>query len=149
MVESLNRQRVLNFLEVFYTGDVEGALSRCSDDVEFFSNAPVDLLPHMGHHRGKAELREMWKTVHTRYYDMRHEVRAIVAEADKVAVDLRVFFKKSLNNRIVQFDLAAFYTLRGGRITHIREILDTYDLVQQVLERDIGAELTGRKPDEV
>ena len=33
MVESLNRQRVLNFLEVFYTGDVEGALSRCSDDI--------------------------------------------------------------------------------------------------------------------
>ena len=117
MVESLNRQRVLNFLDVFYSGDVEGALSRCSDDIEFFSNAPVDLLPHMGHHRGKAELREMCRTVHTRYYDMRHEVRAIVAEGDKVAVDLRLFFKKSLNNRIVQFDLAAFYTLRDGRIT--------------------------------
>ena len=149
MVESLNRQRVLNFLDVFYSGDVEGALSRCSDDVEFVSNAPVDLLPHMGHHRGKAELREMWKTVHTRYYDMRYEVRTIVAEDDRVAVDLRLFFKKSLNNRIVQFDLAAFYTLREGRITHIREIIDTFDLVQQVLEQDVAALLTGRKPDEV
>ena len=149
MVESLNRQRVLNFLEVFYSGDTEGALARCSDDVAFFSNAPVDLLPHMGHHRGKAEMREMWRTIHTRYYDMRHEVRAIVAEADKVAVDLRLFFKKSLNNRIVQFDLAAFYTLREGRITHIREIIDTFDLVQQVLERDVAALLTGEKPDGV
>jgi ketosteroid isomerase-like protein len=149
MVESLNRQRVLNFLDVFYSGDVEGALSRCSDDVEFFSNAPVDLLPHMGHHRGRAELREMWKTVHTRYYDMRHEVRTIVAEDDRVAVDLRLFFKKSLNNRIVQFDLAAFYRLRDGRISHIREIIDTFDLVQQVLERDVAALLTGEKPDGV
>ena len=148
MVESLNRQRVLNFLEVFYSGDTEGALARCSDDVEFFSNAPVDILPHMGRHSGKADMREMWKTIHTRYYDMRHEVRAIVAEDDKVAVDLRVFFKKSLNNRIVQFDLAAFYTLREGRITHMREIIDTFDLVQQVLERDVAALLTGKKPDE-
>ena len=148
MVESLNRQRVLNFLELFYAGDVEGALSRCSDDVEFFSNAPVDLLPHMGHHRGKAEVREMWKTVHTRYYDMRHEVRAIIAEDDKVAVDLRVFFRKSLNKRIVQFDLAAFYRLREGRISHIREIIDTFDLVQQVLERDIAAALAGKKSGE-
>jgi uncharacterized protein len=148
MVESLNRQRVLNFLDVFYTGDIEGALARCSDDVEFFSNAPVDILPHMGRHSGRAELREMWKMIHTRYYDMRHEVRAIVAEDDKVAVDLRLFFKKSLNNRIVQFDLAAFYTLRDGRIAHIREIIDTFDLVQQVLEQDVAALLT-RKPDEV
>jgi ketosteroid isomerase-like protein len=146
MVENLNRQRVLNFLEVFYSADIESALSRCSDDIEFFSNAPVDLLPHMGHHRGKAELREMWKTVHTRYYDMRHEVRAIIAEVDKVAVDLRLFFKKSLNNRIVQFDLAAFYTLRESRICHIREIIDTFDLVQQVLERDLAAAIAVTRP---
>jgi uncharacterized protein len=148
MVESLNRQRVLNFLEVFYSGDVEGALARCSDDVEFFSNSPVDILPHMGRHSGKPEMREMWKMIHTRYYDMRHEVRAIVAEDDRIAVDLRVFFKKSLNNRIVQFDLAAFYRLRDGRIAQIREIIDTFDLVQQVLEKDVAAILTGRKPDE-
>jgi uncharacterized protein len=149
MVENLNRQRVLNFLDVFYAGDIEGALSRCSDDVEFFSNAPVDLLPHMGHHRGRAEVREMWRTIHTRYYDMRREVRAIVAEGDKVAVDLRLFFKKNLNNRIVQFDLAAFYTLHDGRISHIREIIDTFDLVQQVLDRDLAAALAVTRPDEL
>jgi hypothetical protein len=148
MVESLNRQRVPSFLDVFYSRDTEGALARCSDDVEFFSNAPVDILPHMGRHVGKAEMREMWKTVHTRYYEMRHEVRTIVTEDDRVAVDLRVFFRKSLNKRIVQFDLAAFYRLRDGRIVQIREIIDTFDLVQQVLERDIAALLTGRKPDE-
>jgi ketosteroid isomerase-like protein len=142
MVESLNRQRVLNFLDVFYSGDTEGALARCSDDMEFFSNAPVDLLPHMGRHSGKAEVREMWKTVHTRYYDMRYEVPILVADATRVAASIRVFFRKSLNNRIVQFDLAAFYTLRDGRITHIREIIDTFDLVQQVLELDVAALLT-------
>jgi len=146
MAENLNRQRVLNFLDVFYSGDIEGALSRCSDDVEFFSNAPVDLLPHMGHHRGKAELREMWKTVHTRYYDMRYELPIVVADAERVAANIRAFFKKSLNNRIVQFDLAAFYTLRDGRITHIREIIDTFDLVQQVLERDLAAAISVTRP---
>lgn len=144
MVESLNRQRVLNFLDVFYSGDIEGALARCSDDIAFFSNAPVDILPHMGHHSGKAEVRQMWQTVHSRYSEMRHEVPIVVAEADKVAANIRVFFRKITNDRIVQFDLAAFYTLRDGRIWRIREIMDTYDLVQQVLERDIAAVLTGK-----
>jgi uncharacterized protein len=148
MVGNLNRTRVLKFLETFYSGDIEGALARCSDDIEFFANAPTDILVHLGHHTGKDGVRKMWQTVHARYCEMRYDVAIIVADGDKVAANIRVFFRKSGNQRVVQFDLAAFYTLRAGRITHIREILDTYDLVQQVLERDIGAELTRRKPDE-
>jgi hypothetical protein len=144
MVEHLNRQRVLNFLEAFYAGDVEGALARCSDDVEFFSNAPVDILPHMGYHRGKDEVRGMWQTVHQRYSSLRYEVPILVADDQRVAANIRLFFEKRSNKRVVQFDIAAFYTLRDGRIVQIREIMDTFDLVQQVLERDIGALLTGR-----
>ncbi len=144
MVENLNRQRVLKFLETFYSGDTEGALARCSDDVELFANAPTDILPHMGHHKGKDDVRKTWQTIHSRYSSMRYDVPIVVAEGDKVATNIRVFFRKASNQRIVQFDLAAFYTLKDGRITHIREILDTFDLVQQVLERDISAELLGK-----
>jgi ketosteroid isomerase-like protein len=143
MIRNPNRQRVQNFLATYASGDVEGALACCSDDVEFTANAPIDILPHMGRHRGKAELRAMWQTVRTRYSGMRYEMPIVVAEGDTVAVLLRAFFRKSSNDRIVQFDLAAFYRLRGGLITHIREVLDSFDLVQQVLERDVGALLTG------
>jgi uncharacterized protein len=141
MVENLQRQRVLNFLDAFYAGDIEGALARCSDDVDFLANAPVDILPHMGRRHGKDEVRQMWRTVHARYSNMRYEVPIIVAEGDKVAVIIRVFFRKRSNERIVQFDLAAFYTFRDGRIAEIREIIDTFDLVQQVLERDVSTVL--------
>jgi ketosteroid isomerase-like protein len=144
MVETLNRQRVLNFLDVFYAGDIEGALARCSDDVELFAPAPIDVLPHMGRRRGKDEVRKMWQTVHARYSDLRHDVRDIIVEGDRVAMDVRAFFKKRSNGRTVQFDIAVFITLREGRIVRMREILDTFDLVQQVLERDL---LTG-KPDD-
>ena len=143
MVEGLHRQRVLNFLDVFYAGDIEGALSRCTDDVDFFANAPIDILPHMGHHSGKAELRTMWQTVHARYSNMRYDVPIVVAERDKVAANIRVYFRKSSNDRVVQFDIAAFYTFRDGLIAEIREIMDTFDLVQQVLERDVIADPAG------
>ena len=143
---SFNRQRVLKFLKTFYAGDIEGALAFLSDDVEFFANAPTDILPHMGLHKGKDEVRRMWQTIAGRYSSMRYEVPIIVAEDDKVAANIRVFFEKRRNRRIVQFDLAAFYTFQDGRISHIREILDTFDVVQQVLERDLGAEFGGSKP---
>ena len=145
MAEDLHRQRVLNFLDAFYSGDIEGALARCSDDVDFIANAPIDILPHMGHRHGKAEVREMWQTIHGRY----SQVPIIVAEGDKVATNIRVFFRKRSNNRIVQFDIAAFYTVRDGRIAEIREIIDTFDLVQQLLERDVAADLTDKKSHEI
>jgi hypothetical protein len=145
MPENLSRQRVLNFLDTLYSGDVEGALAHCSDDIVFTANAPVDILPHMGSHHGKAGIRKMWETVHSRYSGTRYEVRTIVAEGDKVAVLLRVFFRKRANDRMVQFDLADFYKLRDGRITEIRELLDSFDLVQQVLERDVAEALTGER----
>jgi ketosteroid isomerase-like protein len=103
----------------------------------------------MGHHRGRAEVGKMWRTIHGRYSSMRYEVPMMVAEGDKVAASIRVFFRKRSNDRIVQFDIAVFYTLRDGRIAQIREIMDTFDLVQQVLERDVGAVLAETKPGKV
>ena len=147
MTADLHRQRLLNFLDVYYAGDIEGALARCTDDVEFVANAPVDLLPHMGHRRGTEAMREMWTTVHARYSEMRCEVPILVAEGDRVAANIRAFFRKRSNQRMVQFDIAAFYTFRDGRIAQIREIIDTFDMVEQVLERDVSAILRNDKPE--
>jgi ketosteroid isomerase-like protein len=139
MVENLNRQRVLNFIDIYYSGDVEGALARCTDDIEMIVPAPMDVLPHMGIRRGKDAVRKTWQTVHSRYSSLRNEVRDVVVEGDRVAVSLRAFLKKRHNGRTVQFDNAVFFRLRDGRVSHIREIMDTFDLVQQVLERDLLA----------
>jgi ketosteroid isomerase-like protein len=75
-------------------------------------------------------------------------VPIIVAEGDKVAVLIRLFLRKRNNNRMVQFDIAVFYTLRDGRVAQIREVMDTFDVVEQVLERDLSAVLTGKLPGE-
>jgi ketosteroid isomerase-like protein len=143
MVENLNRQRVLHLLEMFCAGDIDGALAHCSETVELIAPAPIDIFPHMGTHRGKDDIRKTWRTIHGRYSHLRQDVRDIVADGDKVAVNLRSYFTKRESGRIVQFDIAVFYTFRDGRIIRIREIIDTFDLVQQVLERDVGALLTG------
>jgi ketosteroid isomerase-like protein len=100
----------------------------------------------MGRRQGKAEVGEMWRIIFARYSNMRYQVATIVTEGDKVAVNVRVFFHKRDNDRTIQFDIAMFYTLRGGRIAEIREIIDTFDLVQQVLERDVAEALAKTEP---
>ena len=147
MMKELHRRRVVELIDAFYAGDIERALTLCSDDIEFFSNAPVDILPHLGHHHGKDDVRQMWKTVHQRYSSMRYELPFIAVEDDRVAVQLRAYFDKRRNGRIVQFDIAIFFTLCDGKIARIREIIDTFDLIEQVVERDV-AELIAGKPGE-
>src|SRR5689334_22830968 len=112
---ALNRQRVLNLLDTYYAGDIEGTLARCTDDIELFAPAPVDLLPHMGQHRGKDNLRKAWQVIQGRYSSMRHEVRTILAEDDQVAAHVRVYLTKRESGRIVQYDNAMFFRLREGR----------------------------------
>ena len=138
MIEHINKQRVRKLLEAHAAGDFDAVLAYCSDDIEHFASAPIDIFPHLGGHRGKAEVRQMWEAARSRYVDIRHEIRTMICERDQVAADLRIFLRKRDNDRIVQYDLAAFYTLRDGRVTRIREIMDTYDLVQQVLECDLS-----------
>jgi len=144
MPENLNRQRILTLLDTFYARDIEGALARCTDDIEYVAPAPIDILPHMGPHHGKDDVRRQWQTVLDRYSGLRHEVRSIIADGEEVAVYLRVFLTKRSNGRIVQFDNAMFFTLRDGLVANIRQVIDTFDLIQQVLERDLSALLVGK-----
>lgn len=138
-----NRACVEKFLSAFYSGDVETALTCLDDDIDFLAYAPVDILPHLGHRRGKSAVREMWGTVHNRYSHMRYDVPFIAEEGDSAAVIIRVYFRKSQNARVVQMDIADFYRFRNGRILQIRQFMDSFDVAQQVLERDLGTFLTG------
>jgi uncharacterized protein len=146
MTEQLNRQRVLRLLESYSAGDFDAALLHCSDDITHLASAPIDIFPHLGPRQGKADVRKMWEAARLRYSGMRHEVKTMVAEGDQVAVDLRVFLRKCANDRIVQYDVAVFYTVHDGRVSRIREIMDTFDLVQQVLECDLSSLLVACQP---
>ena len=142
-VEKLNRQRVVHLLDAFARGDIEAALACCTDDVDFLTHAPIDVLPHMVPRHGKAELRVLWQTIWERYSEVRYKAPVIVAERDEVATYMHTYFRKRSNDRVVQFDMAVFYSFRGGLVAQIREIIDSYDLVQQVLEREIGPLIVG------
>jgi ketosteroid isomerase-like protein len=131
------RATILGFLEAFYSGDIARALELCTDDIDFIAYAPVELLPHLGQRRGKQELAETWKTLHTRYSEMRYELPHFVAEDDRAACIIRIFFRKNRRDRVLQTDIADFYTLRDGRIAQIRQFMDSFNVVEQVLERDV------------
>ena len=131
------REHVLGFLNAIYARDVAKALTFLDDEFDFVGHVPVEIFPHLGARHGKSEIAETLTAVQKRYAAMHHEVLFVAADGDRVATIIRVHLRKRANDRMIEFLSADFYTLRNGLIIEQREFLDSFDLVQQVLEREV------------
>jgi uncharacterized protein len=137
MVDDPQRQCVLNFLDAFYSGDVEAATACCDEELDSITHAPIDLFPHLGQKHGRAWVGEAIRTQQKRYSSRKCEVKFIAVEDDKVATMQMLSLRKHNDDRVVHLDTAEFFTLRAGRIFIHRSFFDTFDLVQQLLGRDL------------
>jgi ketosteroid isomerase-like protein len=137
MVGELNRQRVLNFFDAFYSGEIEAALACCDDEYDCITHAPIELFPHLGHKHGKNWIAEAIRTQQTRYSSRKYAIIFMSVDGAKVATLQHLSLRKRNDNRVMQFDVANFFTLRGGRILQQRTFFDSFDLVQQLLGQDL------------
>jgi ketosteroid isomerase-like protein len=137
MDERQTRQRVLDYLAAFYAGDLKRTMDCFDDEIDIITYAPVELFPHLGHKHGKAWVPEALQTQKKRYLSRKYEIKFMAVEGDKAAAMLRLLMEKRNDRRIVQFDVAEFYTLRNGRIAEYRSFFDSFDLVQQLLGQDL------------
>src|ERR1700737_915483 len=115
MVEDLHRQRVLNFLDAFYSGDTEAALACCDDDFDSITHAPIELFPHLGHKHGKDWVAEAIRTQQKRYSSRKYEIKFLAVDDAKVATIQYLSLCKRNDDRVVHLEVAEFFALRGGR----------------------------------
>ena len=137
MTEDLHRQRVLNFLDAFYSGDTEAALACCDDELDSIAHAPIELFPHLGHKHGKKWVAEAIWTQQKRYSSRKYEIKFMAVDGDKVATIQQIVLRKRNDDRVVQIEAAEFYTLRDGRILVHRSFFDSFDFLQQLLGQDL------------
>lgn len=137
MVEDLHRQRVLNFLDAFYSGDTEAALACCDDEFDSITHAPVELFPHLGHKHGKDWVAELIRTQQKRYSSRKYEIIFLAVDGARVATIQQISLRKRNDDRVVHLEVAEFFTLHGGRIQIHRSFFDSFDFVQQLLGQDL------------
>lgn len=132
------REIVTDALNAIYSRDAAGAATFYHDDVDYIGYAPIEFFPGMGAKRGRIDLMSAVASLHERYSSMRHEIEFMAAEGDTVATLLRVHLQKQGNARIVQFHVANFFRLKDGLIVQQRQFIDSFDVLQQVMEVDLG-----------
>jgi ketosteroid isomerase-like protein len=137
MTDDSNKQCVLRFLDAYYSGDAATATACCDEELDSITYAPIEMFPHLGHKHGRAWVAEAIRTQQKRYTDRKYELKFLAVDGDKVAAIEFVSLRKRNDDRVVHLEVAEFYTLSAGRILVHRSFFDSFNLVQQLLGRDL------------
>ena len=122
-----NVQTVKDFFAAIGRGDKEGLLALIAEDIEWI--IPGEDWPLAGTHRGHAGLADLLQTA-SKSMETSTEPREFVAQGDRVLV---VGFAKGriiATHKTFEDDWVFAITVRNGKLTNIREYIDTQALAR-------------------
>ena len=122
-----NVQTVKDFFAAIGRGDREGLLTLVSEDIEW--TIPGKDWPLAGTHRGHAGLADLLQTA-SKSIETSTEPREFVAQGDRVLVVGFAKGKIKATNKTFEDHFVFAITVRDGRLTSIREYIDTQALAR-------------------
>src|SRR6266581_3299439 len=133
-----NAQIVKNFLAALGRRDKQGLLALSAEDIEWI--IPGEDWPLAGTHRGHAGLENLLRKANETVATSFPEPPEFVAQGDRVLVVGSASGRIKATNRTFEDDWVFAITVRNGKLTNIREYIDTQALAR-ASEMDAG-----RKP---
>jgi uncharacterized protein len=123
-----NVQIVKDAYAAFGRGDIQGLLALFAEDVEWIT--PGEGLPVAGTYRGLAKVAGFFQKVSEMFEISFFEPREFVAQGDRVLVLGFDRGKVKATNRAFEGDWAVAFTVQNGKVTSVREYLDTLALAR-------------------
>ena len=122
-----NVQTVKDFFAAIGRGDKEGLLALVAEDIEWI--IPGEDWPLAGTHRGHAGLTSLLQKV-SEAVETSTEPREFVAQGDRVLVVGFATGRIKATNRTFEDHWVFAITVRDGKVTNIREYIDTQALAR-------------------
>jgi ketosteroid isomerase-like protein len=122
-----NVQTVKDFFAAAGRGDKEGLLALVAEDIEWI--IPGEDWPLAGTHRGHAGLTSLLQKV-SEAVETSTEPREFVAQGDRVLVVGFATGRIKATNRTFEDHWVFAITVRDGKVTNIREYIDTQALAR-------------------
>ena len=114
--------------------DLKGVID---DEVEWSIYGPIDMFPFLGSRRGKAAVIEVVRQIAENVRVHRFDRETIMLGVDSAASMIRYSLTALDSNKPISLRVAHFAQFRDGRLSSLRVLLDTFDLVEQALGRPI------------
>ena len=122
-----NIQVVKDFFAAIGSGDKESLLALVAEDIAWI--VPGEDWPLAGTHRGHAGLADLLETA-SKSIETSTEPREFIAQGDRVFVVGFARGKIKATNKTFEDDWVFAITVRDGRLTNIREYVDTQALAR-------------------
>ena len=103
------------------------------DDVEWAIYGPIDMFPFLGARRGKAAVLEVLRQIADNVRVHRFERETVLLGVDSAASMLRYSLTVLDSNKPISLRVAHFAQFKAGRLSSIRVLIDSFDLVEQAL----------------
>ena len=107
------------------------------DDIDWAVYGPIDMFPFFGARRGKAAVLEVIRQIADNIRVHRFDRESMMLGTETAAAMMRYSLTMLDANKPISLRLAHFAQFKDGRLSHIRVLVDTFDLVEQVLGRPI------------
>src|SRR5882757_6198837 len=121
-------QIVKDFFAAMGSGNEQGLLALSADDIEWI--IPGEGWPLAGTHRGHAGLTDLLRKASETLETSYPKPFEFVAQGDRVLVVGFATGKIKATNKTFEDDWIFAITVRDGRLTHIREYVDTQALAR-------------------
>jgi ketosteroid isomerase-like protein len=107
------------------------------EDVDWAIYGPIDMFPFLGARRGKLAVLDVIKQIAENFRVHRFDRETVMLGVDSASSMLRYSLTALDTNKPISLRIAHFAQFKAGRLASIRVLIDTFDLVEQVLGRNI------------
>ncbi|AMN38470.1 nuclear transport factor 2 family protein [Rhodoplanes sp. Z2-YC6860] len=132
------KERLNSLYAAFRFGNTKFLLEAFDEDIEFVSYSPQDAFPFLGHHRGKAAMENVLKAGYAEFEFVTYEPVFMVCEGEDAAVIIFARMVHRSTRRSIQTMIAHFLRFRGRQIVELREFMDSFGAVEQMLGHKIA-----------
>jgi ketosteroid isomerase-like protein len=107
------------------------------DDVDWAIYGPIDMFPFLGARHGKAAVLDVIRRIADNVRVHRFDRESVMLGVDSASSMMRFSLTALDSNKPISLRLAQFAQFKSGRLSSIRVLVDTFDLVEQALGRPI------------
>lgn len=135
LTEEDTRTVVRDIYDAYAKRDFERVAARIDDNIQWVIYGPRQIFPFTGPRGGKRAVLEALAMIAKEYSIEKYTPKIIIVDGDRAAVLSEVVFRQRASDRALNFRIANFLRLRGGRVIEFEEFVDTFDVAEQALGR--------------
>lgn len=133
-MRDLNRLLAEGFYQALASRDGDRIAAYLSDDVDWMSIGPVEMLSFCGPRRGKKAVMEVFQRLIPEVVDVTSYITDIlVVDGDRAAGLNRLTGRLHATGRVITCRLANFMRFRDGKICEYRSLMDSFAAVEEFI----------------